>query len=93
MNALGLYKEQNGLTDDDVANTLSALLGKKITPQGVKLKSGKGKVPQPWAEALGLELGALHGVIGSEQHSAGFYCCGNGSVHVYHLLLQHLLRH
>ena len=57
MNALGLYKEQNGLTDDDVANTLSALLGKKITPQGVKLKSGKGKVPQPWAEALGLELG------------------------------------
>jgi hypothetical protein len=57
MNALGRYKEENGLTDDNVASTLSALLGKKITPQGVKLKSGKGKVPQPWAEALGLELG------------------------------------
>ena len=57
MNALGVYKDENGLTDEDVASTLSALLGKKITPQGVKLKSGKGKVPQPWAEALGLDLG------------------------------------
>ena len=66
MNELGLYRDENGLTDEDVANTLSALLGKRISGQGVKLKSGKGKVPRAWAEALGLSsLGEETGSYGS----------------------------
>ena len=56
MNALGRYKETRGLSYEQVADELSALLGKPIKAKGVQLRSGTAKVPPAWADALGLDL-------------------------------------
>lgn len=54
MNALGEYMEREGRTADEVAVDLSALTGKKIGAQGVRMWAARSKTPKAWAEALGL---------------------------------------
>lgn len=79
MNALGRYRDEHGLTDDQVAEELSALLGRQIKPMGVRLKSGKGQPPKEWADALGLppemefeyEFAPSPGLNGSEADTGG----------------------
>ena len=55
MNALHSYMEERGRTADEVAVDLTALLGKQISPAGVRLWSKKAKPPKAWVDALGLE--------------------------------------
>ena len=54
MNQLGVYMEETGRTADEVAVDLTAILGRKIGPEGVKLHSRRPKAPKAWAAALGL---------------------------------------
>ena len=54
MNALSSYMEREGRTADEVAVDLSALLGRKIGPAGVRVWASRSKPPQAWADALGL---------------------------------------
>lgn len=55
VNALGRYREENGLTWDDIAQDLTEKLGKPVQGHGVRMRGGKGKVPPLWADALNLE--------------------------------------
>lgn len=54
MNQLGQYRDDRGLDNDAVAEQLTALLGKKISPASVHLWSSRPKPPKAWAQALGL---------------------------------------
>jgi hypothetical protein len=54
VNQLGRYMEERGRTYDEVAVDLSAILGKPISANGVKLWSGKRPPPKAWVDALGL---------------------------------------
>lgn len=54
VNALGRYREENGLTWEQVAEQISTATDKPVQAHGVKMRGGKGKVPPLWAEALNL---------------------------------------
>ena len=53
-NALRRYLDDTGRTTDEVATDLTALLGKPISANGVRLHASRQRTPKAWAEALGL---------------------------------------
>ncbi len=55
MNRLSEYRDTRGLTNEQVADELSALLGKKIGAPGVNLWANRDRPPKAWAAALGLD--------------------------------------
>jgi hypothetical protein len=54
VNALAKYREERGLTDQQIADELAALLGKTMSAGGVKLHASRKTTPKAWREALGL---------------------------------------
>lgn len=53
-NSLYRYREERGLTNEAIAEQLSALLGKPMSAAGVALHANRKKTPPKWADALGL---------------------------------------
>lgn len=54
MNALGRYRAEKELSNEAIAEQLSALLGKPMSAAGVALHANRKTTPPAWAKALGL---------------------------------------
>jgi hypothetical protein len=54
LNQLGHYRDSRGLTNEQVASELSALLGREISPVGVKAWANRKKLPKEWVQVLNL---------------------------------------
>lgn len=52
MNAIGRYREDRGLSHEDMARELSARLGRDINPSGVKIWERRPKPPKDWIRVL-----------------------------------------
>lgn len=57
-NALGRWIDERGISYAEAADTISALTGKRINANSVKLWTGRPTVPKAWAAALELDLTA-----------------------------------
>lgn len=53
-NALHRYRDDKGLTNEAIAEQLSALLGRPMSAAGVALHANRKVTPKAWAQALGL---------------------------------------
>ena len=56
---LRAYREENGLSREQVAAQLSERLGRPIKPGGVRRYENYDKLPRSWVEALGLSVDSL----------------------------------
>lgn len=54
MNALKVYKDENKLTNQELADRLTEALGRKISVKGVAQQLGREEASIPWLNALGI---------------------------------------
>jgi hypothetical protein len=54
LNLVGRHMQENDRSEEELAVDLSALLGRKITPAGVRVMSRRKNAPKSWVDALGL---------------------------------------